>query len=127
EAAARQRRSVIEDLGTHGSLEDMNVIDLLQALGPSEKTARISISASGKQLTIFLNRGNIIYAECDGISGADAIYQGIPWKRGIWSIDPVSPNCLPEPNNYRSNDSILLQGCCLLDEQSQISAEQPAI
>ena len=123
ETAARQRRSVIEDLGTHGSLEDMNVIDLLQAMGPSEKTARISITASRKQLTIFLNRGNIIYAECDGISGADAIYQGIPWKRGIWSIDPVSPNSLPEPNNYRSNDSILLEGCCLLDENSQASAE----
>ena len=126
ETAASQRRSVIEDLGTHGSLGDMNVIDLLQAMGPSEKTARISITASGKQLTIFLNRGNIIYAECDGVLGADAIFLGIPWKRGIWSIDPISPNCLPEPNNYRSNDSILLEGCCFLDEQSQAATEQPA-
>jgi hypothetical protein len=117
EAVSRQRLDVLRDLGTHGSLEDMNVIDLLQTMGQSRKTARVSISACGNQLTIYLNKGSIIYAECDDKTGADAVYKGLPWNRGVWSIDPINPEDLPEPNNFQPNESILLEGCCLLDEQ----------
>jgi len=119
DAVSRQRRSVIRELGTHGTLEDMNVIDLLQMMGPSRKTARISISGHGRQLTIFLNAGNIIYAECDGKIGPDAVYQGLSWNRGVWSVDPITDDDLPEPNNELPNESILLEGCRLLDEQSR--------
>ncbi|MBN2225966.1 MAG: DUF4388 domain-containing protein [candidate division Zixibacteria bacterium] len=119
EAVSRQRRTVIRELGTHGTLEDMNVIDLLQMMGPSRKTARISITGHGRHLTIFLNCGSIIYAECDGKTGAEAVYQGLSWNYGIWSVDPITEDDLPEPNNDLPNESILLEGCRLLDEQSR--------
>jgi CheY-like chemotaxis protein len=116
---SRQREEIIQNLGTHGSLGDINIIDLLQAMGPSRRTARVSITGSGKHLTIFLDRGNIIYAECEGKTGAEAVYQGLPWTRGIWSVDPIDPDELPEPNNDLSNDIILLEGCRLMDEQKR--------
>ena len=119
EAFSRQRRTVIRELGTHGTLEDMNVIDLLQMMGPSRKTARISITGHGRQLTIFLDSGNIVYAECDGKTGPEAVYQGLSWNCGIWSVDPIAEGDLPEPNNDLPNESILLEGCRLLDEQSR--------
>ncbi|MEW5924692.1 MAG: DUF4388 domain-containing protein [Candidatus Zixiibacteriota bacterium] len=115
----KRRLSVIQDLGTHGTLEDMNVIDIIQAMGPSEKTARISITGCGKHLTIFLDRGNIIYAECEDKTGPEAVYLAIPWDRGIWSVDPIGPEELPEPNNFQSNESILLEGCYQLDEANR--------
>jgi CheY-like chemotaxis protein len=124
-AARRQRLHVIQGLGTHGSLEHINVIDLLQAMGPSEKTARISISGQAKQLTIFLDHGRIVYAECDGTTGVDAVYLGIPWNRGIWSVDPISPTELPEPNIDLHNDLILLEGCRRMDERSRIDIPRP--
>ncbi len=119
EAANTQRVRVIQDLGTHGTLQDMSLIDLIQAMGTSKKTARISITGQGKQLTMYLDKGNIIYAECEGKVGPEAVYQGIPWTRGIWSVDPVEPEKLPEPNNFESNDSILLEGCRLMDEETR--------
>ncbi len=106
-------------LGTHGTLDDINVIDLLQAMGPTRKTARISISAEGKQLTVFLSQGDIIFAECDGLLGAEAVYQGLTWNDGVWSVDPIGEDDLPEPNNNLSNDSILLEGCRLMDEKNR--------
>lgn len=115
----KRRLSVIQDLGTHGTLEDMNVIDIIQAMGPSEKTARISITGCGKHLTMFLDRGNIIYAECEDKIGPDAVYLAIPWDKGIWSVDPIGPEELPEPNNFQSNESILLEGCYQLDEANR--------
>jgi len=125
EVEKKRRLSVIQDLGTHGTLEDMNVIDIIQAMGPSEKTARISITGNGKHLTMFLDRGNIIYSECDDKIGPDAVYEAIPWDKGVWSVDPIGPEELPEPNNFQSNESILLEGCRRLDEQNH--EEQPEI
>jgi len=123
EVLKHQRLQVLRDLGTHGSLEDINVIDLIQTMGPSKKTARVSISACGKQLTIYLDNGHIIYAECDDKIGPDAVFEGLDWHQGVWSIDPISPDNLPEPNNFQSNESILLEGCRRLDER-QVSTPQ---
>jgi len=124
ETEKKRRLSVIQNLGTHGTLEDMNVIDIIQAMGPSEKTARISITGNGRQLTMYLDRGNIIFAECDECTGPEAVYLAIPWDKGIWSVDPIGPEELPEPNNFQSNESILLEGCRQLDEQNREEQEE---
>lgn len=111
-----QRLEIMQTLGTHGSLTDMNVIDLLQAMGQSGKTARINVSAHGQQLTVYLERGRIVYAECDDIRGPEAVYCALGWRKGVWSVDPVAPAELPEPNNYLANEAVLLDGCRRLDE-----------
>jgi hypothetical protein len=124
EAESSRRISVIQDLGTYGSLEDMNMLDLLQTLGPSRKTARISITGHGRHLAMYLDRGQIIHAECNGKTGAEAVFDGIAWTRGIWNIDPIDPDDLPEPNNHLPNESILLEGCRLLDELNRVGSPQ---
>ncbi len=114
-----ERIQTLHDMGTHGTLKDMNVIDLLQAMGPGDKTVRISVTGSGKHLTMFLDHGKLTYAACDDKYGAEAVYDGLTWKAGIWSVDPISRDDLPEPNNDRSIDSILIEGCHLLDRLGQ--------
>ena len=95
----------------------MNVIDLLQAMGHSEKTVRISITGQGKQTTIVLNEGLLYWAECDDLTGPEAIYASLAWKDGIWCVDPILPGDLPtEPNVRESIDAILIEGCRRLDE-----------
>jgi CheY-like chemotaxis protein len=110
------RREFVKRLGTHGSLDDMNVIDILQALGPTTKTARLSVTGEGHQLAICLNRGQITWAECEGAVGAEAVYCALGWKRGIWSLDPLTLDELPEPNVTHTNEAILLEGCRRLDQ-----------
>jgi hypothetical protein len=117
-----QRMEIMQTLGTHGSLTDMNVIDLLQAMGSTGKTARISVSAHGQQLTVYLERGRIVYAECDDIHGPEAVYCALGWRRGVWSVDPVTPEELPEPNNNLTNEAVLLDGCRRLDEMEHQSS-----
>ncbi|MCB2231530.1 DUF4388 domain-containing protein [bacterium] len=103
--------------GSQGLLKDMNLIDLLQAMGPSRKTAKLVISsADGTDLVMYLEHGQIRHADCNGKTGAEAVYEGIPWTEGSWMIEPVSVDSLPEPNNSLSNESILMEGCRLLDE-----------
>ncbi len=119
ENESSRRFSVIQDMGTYGNLEDINLLDLLQTVGPARKTARISITGQGSHLTLYINKGDIVYAECNGKLGPEAVYEGIAWTRGIWNIDPIQIEELPEANNHFPNETIMLEGCRLLDESKR--------
>ena len=122
EAKAREREELLEQAGAVGHLEDMNLIDLLQALGPSQKTAKVTVNSGRDSLVIFLKQGAIMNAETANCSGPEAVYEGIAWKKGSWTIQPVDPETLPPQNTYYSNESLLMEGCRLLDEKLNNSA-----
>jgi len=106
--------------GSRGRLSDMNLIDLLQALGPSRKTVRITITAENSddgRLIIYLDQGNITFAQFKDKTGPEAVYEGIAWTDGSWTVEPVLAESLPESNNQLPNESILMEGCRLLDEK----------
>lgn len=106
--------------GAHGRLADMNLIDLIQALGPGRKTVRITVQCHKLDtlpLSIYLNQGAITHAKSGELSGAEAVYEGLTWADGTWMIEPVAPEDIPEQNNHLSNEGILMEGCRLLDEK----------
>ncbi|MFH1372612.1 MAG: DUF4388 domain-containing protein [bacterium] len=108
--------------GSRGRLSDMNLIDLLQALGPSCKTVKLTISPADSptdKLTIYLRQGQVSSALYRDKTGPDAIYDGIAWTEGTWTVKPVTENNLPEPNNDLPNESILMEGCRVLDESTR--------
>lgn len=106
--------------GARGRLADMNLIDLIQALGPGRKTVRITIQADTPEsptLAIHLDNGRIVHAETEELDGAAAIYEGLAWTDGSWLVEPVTGEELPEANIHESNESLLMEGCRLLDER----------
>ena len=107
--------------GAKGNLADLNMIDLLQALGPGRRSMRMSVFSNGDQLEIYLDRGTIIYAKLGDLVGPDAIYRAMLWDEGSWEVTPVKLNQMPEPNNELSNESILMEGCRLMDEAGRQS------
>ncbi|HWR84032.1 MAG TPA: DUF4388 domain-containing protein, partial [Candidatus Deferrimicrobium sp.] len=63
--------------GSTGRLSDMNLIDLLQALGPSRKTVRITTCQSGSpqdKLIIYLRQGDVVAAQYANRVGPEPIY-----------------------------------------------------
>ncbi len=105
--------------GSHGRIADLNLIDLLQALGPSRRTVKITVTSpsDGRELIMYLANGNISYARLGDLEGAQAVYEAITWAEGSWSVQPVSTDELPPANNSRRNEDILLEGCRLMDER----------
>jgi len=104
--------------GTHGQLSDVNLVDLLQALGAGIKTVQITVDADGgDRITLYLNKGDIIFAELNDLVGAEAVYEALTWLAGSWNVKPLDPDALPPANNQLSNQSILMEGCRRLDEK----------
>jgi DNA-binding response OmpR family regulator len=104
---------------TSGNIEDINLVDLLQAMGPSCRTAKIRVAADVGKLTLYLNRGQVIRAESEAAAGAEAVYEAITWQTGHWVVQPLKDEELPEPNNDMSNEGLLMEGCRRLDEKTK--------
>lgn len=119
EEKAQYRRSVLQELGTHGSLEDMGLVDLLEASRGGSRPVQISISGEGQQASLYLEQGKVLYAECGAETGIEAVSRCIGWRKGVWSIDPIDPSKLPPPNLNRGIDSILLEACVNIDNVSK--------
>ncbi len=111
-----------ETTGAVGSIENMNLIDLLQAMGPGRKTARLVVSQDQRELEMYLHEGQIVYARLGELTGPDAVYEGISWASGHWTTQPVDASAIPEPNNDLPNESLLMEGCRLLDEKGHQGA-----
>ncbi len=104
---------------TSGNIEDMNLVDLIQAMGPGGRTAKIRVMSTQGKLTVCLDRGRIIYAESDDKTGAEAVYDAVMWRTGKWVVQTLKEDELPEPNNDSANEAILMEGCRRLDEMSR--------
>jgi type IV pilus assembly protein PilB len=92
-------------------------IDLFQALGQSLKSIHISLAGNSEKAEIYMKGGRPIFAKCGNLKGVEAIYRIIAWQEdGSFVVDPEKD--FPEPNIEVSVESILMEGCRLLDESN---------
>ncbi|MFH1314106.1 MAG: DUF4388 domain-containing protein [Candidatus Eisenbacteria bacterium] len=116
--------------GASGSLDDMNLIDLLQSLDGAGETVKIEIE-SGKcppdRLTLYMESGRLVYAGLKDLNGPEAAYEGCTWLDGTWSVEPVKTEEVPSSNISMANESILMEACKLLDKRSKATELLPVI
>ena len=106
--------------GSRGRLADMDLIQLLKTLGPSRKTVRITVRSGcpdAAKLLLYLDRGQISFARCRDLTGAEAVHEALSWNHGSWAVESVATEELPAPNSRLTNESILLEGCRLVDKK----------
>jgi len=61
----------------------------------------------------------MLFAECGDVAGVEAVYAVIRWREeGAFQIGPVTE--YPTENISMPNDFVLMEGCRLLDEGSEI-------
>jgi hypothetical protein len=124
------RKSAQRQSGSRGNLSDFSIIDLLQALGPSQRTARITVTPddpAGDSLLMYLSRGQIVFAKLGDLLAEKAIYSALTWEAGTWTSEPVTEKDLPESNNTMPNEFILMEGCRLIDENGRQDAEREVV
>jgi hypothetical protein len=106
--------------GSRGRLADMDLIQLLKILGPSRKTVRITVESycpGAAKLLLYLDQGQMSFARCRDLTGAEAVHEALSWNHGSWAVESVATEELPAPNSRLTNESILLEGCRLADNK----------
>lgn len=90
--------------------------DLMQTLNQSLKSVRIDLARpDGEQAVVYLDRGQLTHAACGELTGGWAVYRIIAWEDdGRFAVEPTTD--FPEPNIGLPLESVLMEGCRLLDE-----------
>jgi DNA-binding response OmpR family regulator len=99
------------------TFEAFSFLDLAQALAHGFKSVRVELTrgSTGEKGLLFLERGRPVHAVAGDLVGPAAVYRIISWEEdGEFSVHPESD--FPEPTIADPIESLLMEGCRLLDE-----------
>jgi DNA-binding response OmpR family regulator len=120
-ALEKMQREASGDGTLRGTLQQMNVIDLLQSLELSRKTCRLVLTSGDDRSELFFTEGQINHATYGPLSGDDAVYKVLTWTGGNFQIDFTSSST--EQTITRSTQGLLMEGLRLLDEANRDASE----
>ena len=109
---------ILNSTGTFGTLSSMSLIDLLQTMRCSGKQNLVSVTSEKHQLSIYVDNGIILHAECDDKTGVEQLYDALKWEEGVWCIESIAKDQIPSHDINKPIDMILLEGCHQLDESA---------
>jgi len=117
----KMAREAPRDSVLRGSLEQMNVLDLLQSLDMGRKTCALTLSNNNDTCRMYFTDGQINHAQYDQLKGDEAVYKVLAWTGGTFEIDfKVSST---EQTVTQSTQGLLLEGLRLLDETNRDTEE----
>ena len=100
--------------GITGTLKDMSFTDIIQSLTTGEKDVEIQLISGGKKGVIYIQQGDIIYAQAQDLEGQDAFYKMMTWLEGEFEIRSCTN--VPARNVFESAMSLLMEGARIADE-----------
>lgn len=104
-----------------GQLQVVPLTDVIQLLNSSQQSGILSIEdVKKKRAKLIFNDGEIVAATYDGAFAEEAVYKALGVKKGSFDFLPGSPPAAPAPIRKKTL-SLLLEGCRLLDEDTQPS------
>ncbi len=76
-----------EEPGVSGNLSWMGVVELVQALEMSRRTARVDLATSdGAAGVLFVERGAVVHARFGALSGSDAFFSMCALRAGRFCV-----------------------------------------
>lgn len=105
-----------------GSLEQMNVIDLLQSLEMGRKTCSLNLTSGEEVCALFFSDGQITDASYGDIRGDNAVYKVLTWA-GSGQFEMDFDGRGSEQTTTRGTQGLLMEGLRLLDESTRDAEE----
>jgi len=106
--------------GLTGTLEDFNLIDIIQILSLGLKTARVEITRGRDSGILYLLRGKIVFASAGRLSGPDAFFELIRWRKGFFYI--MHGQATDDINVTADTMNLLIEACSIMDEHNNTQA-----
>ncbi|HET8932898.1 MAG TPA: response regulator, partial [Polyangiales bacterium] len=125
----RKRREGIEHLEQghkrkfSGSLSDMGVVDLLQAIDHNKKSGVLYLTSGRFDGAIYFCNGAAVDAAVGRLQGSRAIYRSLLWTEGTFEIDFREID--REDHVRTSMQAVLMEGLRRVDEWGRLLEQLP--
>ena len=98
-----------------GKLPHFTIVEIIQMLNISKKSGTLTIGNQDKKGKIGFWDGKLVWAECDQLTGEEAVKEIVCWEHGyfIFEKDLIHPIM----NIQTSSMQLILDCCQLLDEK----------
>ncbi|RMF14566.1 MAG: DUF4388 domain-containing protein [Candidatus Dadabacteria bacterium] len=106
-----------EDSGVRGSLSDLGLVDMLQALGQSRKTCALFVSRGDWYGNMYLEEGFVIHAETPERQGEEAVYEILQQQEGHFEL--IKRTWSGEKEMLQNVEALLLEGMRRFDEANR--------
>ncbi|MCK5004448.1 MAG: DUF4388 domain-containing protein [Candidatus Aminicenantes bacterium] len=98
-----------------GSLDSINLADIMQLVSNSRQSGRFVLSKNtGEKGYIYVNQGNINHAEVSNFKGEDAVFTLISWGKGEFEFEESHFDV--ETSITKSVTSLLMDSARRIDE-----------
>lgn len=109
--------------GLSGTIEDVDLGQVVQMLEMGRKTGRLLITAVGVSASVYFRDGRVIAAEFESASGGvktdrEAVYEMFALREGIFEF--LAEDVELEPRMNESTQALLLESMRRQDEQARV-------
>jgi CheY-like chemotaxis protein len=119
--SAAVERGLATVTGFSGAVVLQMLPDIIQMYALSRVTGALRISRGAAEGGIWFDSGEIVHATCEELTGPAAVYRLLTWDGGSFGLEAGAT--VPERTVKESWQELLIEGCRLLDESRQGSAD----
>lgn len=102
------------ETGFDGTLEAVELPDIVQLMGTSERTVELRLKSDKGKGKIYFVKGQLVHAECKNLVGDEAFYKMFGWKGGSFQMLPHDGEV--ETTVTSSWQGLILEAARLQDE-----------
>jgi CheY-like chemotaxis protein len=125
ELEARESTSKKDNKGFSGRLNDMILLDLLQALQIGTKSAFVKVHTERQDGAIFMKNGQLLSATCGDLPPKDALFRMFTWSDGAFRVELRNVDQQEEFSD--STEDLIHAGVQYRDAWHKIAAKLPPL
>jgi hypothetical protein len=107
-----------------GEIEAQSVVDLIQIHITQGVPVKIKIKGTLFEAYLWIDKGTVVHAELNDLSGVDAFYQAIMMDQGLFSVEANVE--APVQSMHKPFTELVLESYVLIDE-GKIKKQEPKI
>ncbi len=104
--------------GMAGSFSEISPPELFQALNMAQKTGKLILNLANGRAMISFRDGDVVWAEYNELTGADAFFEIVKQVRGNFKFDPALPKDQEKAPVLGDFMYLLMEGLNRLDQES---------
>ena len=120
-ALEKLAKSASSDGVLRGSLSQMNVIDLVQALEMGRKSCQLTMTNGEDKCEMYFAGGQVKHATYGAINGDEAVFKVLRWTDGNFQIN--FEGTTTQETTTLNTQGLLMEGLRLLDEAQRDATE----